>query len=227
MFAQIFSKKSVHASFLRNKERSFLHVHPVMRLVSITLLITTLIGCATVDPERLASVDEAYPTKESYNATIDVPAESCKKASFNAPYDEVFRAVTVAMSGKGLNIESSDKTAGVILATSTGKIGGMESQIYYAAKLSRVRTNRTDVLILSKGQQKIKKPTVLGWVVVTIGTLGLMPILYIAMGGLGEGGDSKRTELHWTRSILGDNCQEIMSAILADTRSKLYTGGSM
>lgn len=83
-------------------------------------------------------------------------AASHKKATFNAPYDEVFRAVTVALSSERLvtkdfdlrlNIESSDKAAGVILAT---PING--EHCYFAIIVSKIKANITEVQIVLKVQ---------------------------------------------------------------------------
>jgi len=142
----------------------------VGKLIFCVILICFLASCTHLYPERWATVDEAYSSQTEYKITPEVPKDSYKQAVFNAPYADVFRAVEVAATQAGQNIESSNKSKGLILTTrgenrawGTGPAKDRKGDIlpgffFYAITVKELDSRTTEVVIFSKAQrQSIRK----------------------------------------------------------------------
>jgi len=134
---------------------------PVTRVVFCIIIVCLLTSCFPyVIPEQFAKVGEVYSSPQAYQITSEVPADSYKKLVFNAPYADVFRAVEVAVTQAGQNIEFSDKSKGLILAERLvqqyqrswrhgRQSGGL---FFYAITLKEVGSKTTEVTIFVKAQ---------------------------------------------------------------------------
>ena len=76
-----------------------------MVVVLAGFLMCCLTGCTSLAPDRFATIQEAYQTPESYALTRDVPPDSYKRTVLEAPYRDVFRAVSVGATQAQLKIE--------------------------------------------------------------------------------------------------------------------------
>ena len=133
-------------------------------LISLVVLayFVSISGCVTVLPKSFATPKEAYPSSKSFIPPSNAPRDSFKRAVFEAPYDDVFRAVKVSVSQVMLNIESSNKAKGEILATSikntfNPKTGDpREIRYYYGILVKEIGPETTEVTILAKRQRSCK-----------------------------------------------------------------------
>jgi hypothetical protein len=181
---------------------------PVTRLVFWVILACLLTSCMTRYPERFATVEEAYPSPQAYRMTPDVPQDSYKKVVFNAPYADVFRAVEVAVTMVGQNIESSDKSKGLILATRVDRRQWAhlnrptEGYLFYAITVKELNSRTTEVAVFAKVQIScINRETVLGL------------------------GCEKLTTLHWATK--GDADMQGLSQLINFTRNNLIQAGAL
>ncbi len=114
-----------------------------MKLIIFFFMIFAVVlvtGCMSniVVPDRFSSALEAYPQNASVITKSDLPSGSSKTSSFEAPYEDVFRAVTVSTGQAMLNIEYSSKDKGLILATKAAKVrNAFVSQINQAYEAER------------------------------------------------------------------------------------------
>jgi hypothetical protein len=97
------------------------------RLVCGTLFILflfTLEGCGGGMwlPQRFGTVGEAYLSRDYLQSIEHIPSESYQKSMFNAPYEDVYRAVSVSASQAQLNIKKENKAEGLIFAEQALKI---------------------------------------------------------------------------------------------------------
>jgi hypothetical protein len=96
----------------------------MLYLKRLTLIVSALavVGCGPVirHPEGgLDSVDQAYgPTLSGIGAAIsEAPPASKKVAVFNAPYEDVYRAVVVSTSQSQIFVEKESRSDGVVMGT--------------------------------------------------------------------------------------------------------------
>jgi hypothetical protein len=179
-------------------------------VVLITFITT---GCANKFlPERFSSVHEAYP-EERVNITPDLPQDSYKKTVFDVPYDDVFRAVTVAITQLSISVESSDKGRGVILAMSDQ---GQERNLY-AVSVKKIGLGRTEIIIGSKYQKRCQYMPVSSFILYSIFTFGIVflagPLLYLDYNECNE-----LSTVHW-------KADPKISAIIVQTRNNLIKSG--
>jgi len=153
---------------------------PTMRTISLIALVFFLSGCTVTVPERFATLQEAYPPGESLSPPPDAPPDSFKKASFEAPYEDVFRAVSVAASQAQFNVESTDKRKGSILATRVIMVQGPVNrtiteprQYSYAIVAKEIGPKATEVMTLARVQQTCTRDSGLTWTLVSIFTFGI------------------------------------------------------
>ena len=130
------------------------------------LALLFLSGCmpaSMVVPDRFSTVRDAYPQNARQIINADLPTGSTKTANYAAPYEDVFRAVIESTGQALLNIASSDKNSGLILATKSAKVrNAFDSQInqayeaerkhFFAIVVSEKGPESTDVQIVSKVQ---------------------------------------------------------------------------
>ena len=94
----------------------------VKRLLYIPFFIFCLCALGGCDPTarwsplRFATLEEAFPYANLFDSTAGIPNDSIKKNLFNAPYEDVFRAVSISVSKAQMLLEKEDKKTGVILA---------------------------------------------------------------------------------------------------------------
>jgi hypothetical protein len=89
-----------------------------------------------------------------------MPSDCHVKTSINASYADVFRAVEIAASQVGQNIESSDKSKGLILTTRVEKRlwGGLnfhkhyEGRFFYAITVKELEAKTTELAVIAKVQ---------------------------------------------------------------------------
>jgi len=122
----------------------------VIQLVFCAIFAYLLASC-TETYNRFVTIEEAYPSPEAYQITAAVPSESYKKVVLNVPYADVFRAVEVAATQVGMNIESSDRSKGLILA--------IRQQLprfrrYYAITVKELGSKTTEIVVFSKAQSQ-------------------------------------------------------------------------
>jgi hypothetical protein len=136
-------------------------LRPVTRVVFCVILACLLASCTPhvtlrVIPDRLATIEEAYSSPQAYQVTPEITPGSYKKAVFNAPYADVFRAVELSSTQVGQNIESSDRAKGLILATRENKRdNGLPRHFYYAITVKELGSKATEVVVFSKMQFKL------------------------------------------------------------------------
>ena len=92
----------------------------LMRLLSLITLTCFATSCGAVIPERFATVKEAFPPNSLPPSQSDLPSETTVKATFAAPYADVFRAVMVGATQAQFNVESEDKSSGSFNAINGG-----------------------------------------------------------------------------------------------------------
>jgi len=130
----------------------------VMKVVFCFILACLLTGCLPGLSgknylERWATIEEAFPSQLGCPQIIpEMPAYSYNKVVFDAPYADVFRAVWVAVTQAGQNIESSDKSKGLILATKIEWHPPNEVHRYYATCVKELTSKTTEVVFFAKVQ---------------------------------------------------------------------------
>lgn len=116
-------------------------------------------------PDRLSDVHEAYPDSASMSPPHD-KRDAYERAVMPAPYPVVYRAAVAAvpemnlsLGGWPLQLVSSDKARGVILATAINPNAApemarpWERRYFFSVRLSEQGPKRTEVLIMVKAQQ--------------------------------------------------------------------------
>jgi hypothetical protein len=145
------------------------------RLIYIPFLIFCLCllgGCAptaTWSPSRFAALEEAFPSERFLDSTAGIPSDSLKKNLFNAPYEDVFRAVSISASQAQMLVEKEDKKGGIILAVRTiqappppglpdcvlalqGNTRPQQRNYYYAILVKEMGPKSTEVTAVAKAQ---------------------------------------------------------------------------
>jgi len=156
----------------------------IKRLAHIGLLICCLCvlgGCGTWLPVKFAKVEEVFTFAKPIESTGHIPSSSIKKNLFNAPYEDVYRAVSVSISQAQMNVEEEDKSKGIILAVRTiqalpplyvgntcdsaGSRGNTRPQprnYYYAIMVVEKGPKSTEVTAISKAQGRCNNGFCLG-----------------------------------------------------------------
>ncbi len=198
----------------------------VMRGIALLTLVAFVTGCSTVVPERLATPEEAFPDKDVKTVPGDVPVDSTKKATFEASFEDVWRAANMGAAQAQLNIQTSQKSKGLILATTVKQIThsywgnqGLKDLHTYAIVVRETGPKSTEVQVFTRMQSACEKTTVLAMIieVVTI-VMILIPPFQIAQN---SACDDKAT-VHWAT----DKIQEI-DQVMTFTRSNLLAAGAM
>ena len=72
-------------------------VYRAIQFMILLLAAGLLLSCTTIHtlPEKFATLEQAFPAGEWAGLPKDLPAGSFKAAVFEAPYEDVFRAVNV------------------------------------------------------------------------------------------------------------------------------------
>lgn len=136
----------------------------IPRFLICTIVALVTVGCNTslFSIPTTASIHDAFPDGR-VDITSQTPAFAYKTVTFDAPYDAVYRATSVAFathkytyvsegaahSPTAMVIEAEDKQAGIILGTLKLRFW---SQHYYAARVKRVTAGRTEVTVVCKDQ---------------------------------------------------------------------------
>jgi hypothetical protein len=178
-------------------------------------------------PERFATAEEVYPPGQAYQITPEVPADSYKKAVFNAPYADVFRAVEVAATQAGQNIESSDKSKGLILTTRDdiqGQMYGHQPRarhLIYAITVRELQSRTTEVAVFSKVQLRCVYHGAGEVSLMSCLTLGLLiPFFYSENSNC-----TAMSTPHWPRGNAADI--QGLSQLINFTRNNLIAAGAL
>jgi hypothetical protein len=189
----------------------------MMRLCALVTLSAFLISCTEVLPEQFIRVTDVYPAGGAMNPPP--PPLSVKQAQLEAPYEDVFRAATVAAAQAQFNIEKSDKRQGLILAEQVERLPqyGQTGAItrYYAIVIKETGPKASRVDIQAKAQIRCGTLSTSGWVITTILTLGIALIMLPT-----ESDCRNRRELHWDAT----SAQQ-MSQFISFTRNNLIAAG--
>ena len=175
----------------------------------IVISFSGLTGCAMDwywTPERSATVQEAF---RSYAPPGDpaVARQAVVQQVFNAPYEDVFRAVNVSASQALFHVHEQDKRAGVVLATEvlrTQPTDQVHTTFYYAILIKERGPRRTSVTIMAKVQYPCLYQVVgAGWHIATFG------IVKAATALSGEDDDkescTRRSTLRWAAVVNSDS----------------------
>ena len=138
----------------------------VMSFFSCMMLVFFLMGCFPKGiylPEKFSTIQEAYPSDKVFDHLEGIPVDSYKKVAFEAPYEDVFRVAKVSATQAMFNVESVDKSKGLILAMKATQEQGVwnynacgtpknDKRYFYAIKVIETGSTTTEVIILSKTQ---------------------------------------------------------------------------
>ena len=204
---------------------------PVIRMIFCIVLVCLLTSCTTVRPERFATVEEAYPPQERYQIAPNMPEDSYKKAVFDAAYADVFRAVKIAVTQVGTNIESSDESKGFILSTrdeqrmrprSTVRYSeSLVTKFYYAIIVKELTSSTTEVSVSSKVQIKCEMSTPVDMVGATVFSCGcFLPMMMQQRNECLE-----MSSIHWASDK--DTNIQVLSQLINFTRNNLISAGAL
>lgn len=140
-------------------------IQPVVQLMIIIVAASAslMAGCVGPLPELgpFATTEEAFPPSFFQSISADVPASFSQKASFEAPYEDVWRAVTAGVTQAQLNIESSQKSKGQVLAT---RFLPPATKYFFAVLVKERGSKTTDVQVVAKIQNnRFKESLIPGW----------------------------------------------------------------
>lgn len=138
----------------------------VMNVLFGVALFVFLNGCfprGIVLPERFSTLKEVYPSDDVFDNLEGIPPDSYKRATYQAPYEDVFRIANVSATQAMMSVESINKTTGIIYAMKVTQEPGVwnynacgsaknEKRYFYAIKVSETGPEATEILILSKAQ---------------------------------------------------------------------------
>jgi hypothetical protein len=207
-----------------------------MRLLSLATLVCFTTSCGAVIPERFATVKEAFPQNSLPPSQTDLPPETTVKATFAAPYVDVFRAVMVGATQAQFNVESEDKSKGIILATRVfnapppvGKAGSVfpssKHRYYYGIVIKETGPKSTEVQMVAKRQLECHK--------FGPGDYLAASILIIVVLGLGliyefwTGNDKCDTFAQVQLAAGKHNSEEQMAQFITFTRNNLIAAGAL
>lgn len=175
-------------------------------------------------PEHYDTMNQAYLPNEIPSSS-SAPPESIKKSTFEAPFEDVFRAVTVSASQAQFNIESSDKSKGMILAeriAPTGRVGDnnvTQTKFFHAIAVKEVGSKVTEVTILSKAQTRCGYQSAGTHVGLTILTFGIWLLFIPPMVAL-DNQCKDAAKLHWDTMSL-----ERLTQFMTFIRNNLIAAG--
>lgn len=204
----------------------------VTQACTIVTFACFMASCSTVAPERFARPSEVFPPASLKGFDSDAPFDSVKSTQVEAPFEDTFRAATVAASQSQFNIEESNKAKGWILATRVihvpfgqqgiMKYDGSQKVYTYAIVVTEQGKKSTKVQIGAKMQRSCKKYNLLGQI--------MRPIVIILTFGLelqGAGADHNQCEaesqLNWATGQ-NSSLQE-MTQFLIFLRNNLIAAG--
>lgn len=138
----------------------------VMNVLFCAALFVFLNSCfprGIVLPERFSTLKEVYPSDDVFDNLEGIPPDSYKRATYQAPYEDVFRIANVSATQAMMSVESINKTTGIIYAMKVTQEPGVwnynacgsaknEKRYFYAIKVSETGPEATEILILSKAQ---------------------------------------------------------------------------
>ena len=152
----------------------------------LVLMVGHLAGCAVTDvwlPEKEATVQEAFRTVEP-PPDPQVARQAVVRQVFQAPYEDVYRAASVAATKSLFNVEAQNKRVGHILATeivrrqtniNTQSDALEYDKFYYAVLVNELGPRRTQVTIMTKVQARCFYPEVgVGIHIASLGTLAAL-----------------------------------------------------
>ncbi len=206
-------------------------MHSIMRLIASVLLVCFTAGCVSTKPERFATVQEAFPINEPLS-TNGLSHDSFRSAVYEAPFDDVFRAATTAITFADFNIESSDSANGIILASnentyrSRNSFGGDFNRRHsFAVVLTKKGRTSTEVTIYSKIQSTCRYMGLISSVLFIVVSAGV-GVLYTPVLILDYSTCSELAELHWVTESQESKAPK-MAEILTSIRQKLMTSGAL
>lgn len=205
----------------------------LMRLLSLITLACFVTSCGSVIPERFATVKEAFPPNSLPSSQTDFPPETTVKATFAAPYADVFRAVMVGATQAQFNIETEDKSKGIILATRVfnapppAGLGGLDfpsskHRYYYGILIKEEGPKSIAVQVVAKRQLQCHTRGFGYFVVAVIGifTMILIPSFI--------SGNSDCEEFASVQLATGKhNSEEQMAQLINFTRNNLIAAGAL
>ena len=122
--------------------------------VSIAFLLQ---GCVTWHPKTFATPEQAFPPDENISLS-NIPPDAYTKRTYKVNFADMFQIVDTSASQAGLDVQTTDPTKGVILATkSTGwhHLGVFRPHIIFTKVLLQEKSSRsTEVIIIFKDQGK-------------------------------------------------------------------------
>jgi hypothetical protein len=138
----------------------------VMSFFACVMVVFFLTGCFPKGiylPEKFSTIEEVYPSDEIFDQLEGIPADSYKKVAFEAPYEDVFRVAKVSATQAMFNVESVDKSKGLIFAMKVTQEQGVwnynacgppknDKRYFYAIKVIETGSTTTEVVIVSKTQ---------------------------------------------------------------------------
>lgn len=138
----------------------------VMNVLFCVALFVFLNGCfprGIVLPDRFSTLKEVYPSDDVFDNLEGIPADSYKRATYQAPFEDVFRIANVSATQAMMSVESINKTTGIIYAMKVTQEPGVwnynacgsaknEKRYFYAIKVSETGPEATEILVLSKAQ---------------------------------------------------------------------------
>ena len=204
---------------------------PAMRIISLIVLACFLMSCTVTVPKRFATLEEVYPPNASLTPPPDAPLDSFKKGTFEAPYEDVFRAVSVSASQAQFNVESTDKARGLILATrvmmvrNLGESRTSEPRQYsYAIMVKENGPKSSEVMVLAKVQQSCTRMSFLSGMSGILG-FGVLLIATLPIYLLDKTTCDKAATVQWATGEF-TTLQE-MTQIMTFTRNNLIAAGTL
>lgn len=200
-----------------------------LKMVTWAITLCFLSSCTVRVPARFLGPDEAYAPGAVTAPSPDVPFDSVKKSVFEAPYEDVFRAVSVAASQAQFNVESTDKKSGVIRATRTVAVknrvgGGSATRIYYyEIVVKEMGAESTEVTVFSKYQESCTRSSGFTWTMVSLLTFGIaLPTALIAYP-VERRQCNRAAELQWATEDY--NSLQEMGQLMTFIRNNLIAAG--
>lgn len=203
-----------------------------VRAITLFTLACFVTSCLSLYPEQFAGPPQVYPDQDlKVGPSAGAPPDAIKKGSFDAPFEDVWRAVNAGTAQAQLNIESSQKKSGIILATKLKSGQGppnlnfpnMRSKYTYAIFVKEVSAKVTDVNMEAKVQSHCVKRSFGSYLVMVLTVIGILFIPF----GIAE--DSKcEHEVgvpHWATGQ--ESSEEEMTQTMALIRNNLIAAGAL
>lgn len=203
-----------------------------MDFLTIIALLSLMTSCVAsynrqTTPKRYATNDELYPPSV---LPTEIPGYVGKATEFEAPFDDVWHAVTVSATQAQWKIHKSVKSKGVILATDPRpkehqSYGHNEVIAVYAIVVREKGPKVSEVLVMKRGQLDCvyfttKWSESIGYY---IGTLGLG--LLVANPRPWE--NEEKAEACEKKSVVQWLFDSNMEQVLTFTRNNLLAAGAL